>query len=372
MTGIICSGIVYDIKNLWFDKSSYYYKSSLKFWDRLIITFLKITALLCYSSGRLKNEFQDFQSKTLNVDISAENYKEAFLIPTKQEIWEKTTVVVVVPIYLTSKNSLLQARAVLKCLARQTISPVSVVVVDDASPFKYEFKDIYPNDSTDSYIKIIYEKLEKNGGPGNARNHGINIAFTLNPVLIMFTDMDCQPFQSWVESAIEYFENNRHEYGNCMILSGLTKSLGDTHFDLYHDLFGTLNGLYLPSDQSLLYGTTCNLCVPTLLLKAITFDGDFRRASFEDVEFCIRARKLFNAKTLFVDKMRIHHDFAYIFTTDKKWWKSLNAFKDNYIRFGRLFQKYGEWEPLMLAKHYEYNSWRVGLDVIHHRYLNQL
>ncbi|CAG8585493.1 7460_t:CDS:2 [Diversispora eburnea] len=368
MTGAIYSGIIYDIKNLWFDKSSYYYNSSLKLWDRLIITFLKITALLCYSNGRFKNEFQELQSKTLNVDMSAENYKETFLIPIEQEFREKTTVVVVVPIYLTSKNSLLQARAVLKCLAGQTISPMAVVVVDDASPFQYEYEEIFPTDSTDSYINIIYIKLEKNGGPGNARNHGINVAFTLNPVLIMFTDMDCQPFQFWVESAIEYFENNRQKYGNCMILSGLTQSLGDTHFDLYHDLFGTLNGLYLPSDESLLYGTTCNLCAPTQLLKAMTFDEDFQKASFEDVEFCIRARKLFNTKTLFVEKMKIYHDFAYISIIDKKWWKSLNAFKDNYIRFGRLFQKYGEWEPLMLAKHYEYNSWRVGLDVIH---LNQ-
>src|SRR5690242_8301601 len=113
MTGVIYSGIIYDIKILWFDKSSYYYKSSLKFWDRLIITFLKITALLCYSNGNFKNEFHGLQSKTLNVDMSAENYKEAFLIPTIQESWEKTTVVVVVPIYVTSKNSLLQARTVL-------------------------------------------------------------------------------------------------------------------------------------------------------------------------------------------------------------------------------------------------------------------
>lgn len=184
----------------------------------------------------------------------------------------------------------------------------------------------------------------------------------------MFTDMDCQPFESWIESAIKYFEDNRHKQGNCMILSGLTQTLGDTYFDLYHDLFGTLNGLYLPSGESLLYGTTCNLGVPVQILKAINFDDDFKKASFEDVEFCIRAMKQLNAKILHVEKMRIYHDFAYISTTDKGWWKSLNVFKDNYRRFCRLFQKYGEWEPLMFVKHYEYSSWRSGLDAVH---LNQ-
>lgn len=58
---------------------------------------------------------------------------------------------------------------------------------------------------------------------------------------------------------------------------------------MYHDVFGTLNGRSLP-DRSLLYGCTCNLSIDTTIVN-IMFDESFPLASFEDVEFCVRARK---------------------------------------------------------------------------------
>ena len=54
-------------------------------------------------------------------------------------------------------------------------------------------------------------------------------------------------------------------------------------------MWGTLNGRLL-KDGSLLYGCTCNLSLSLAVVDA-TFDASFPAAAFEDVEFCVRARK---------------------------------------------------------------------------------
>ncbi|CAG8574047.1 14595_t:CDS:2 [Acaulospora morrowiae] len=354
--------IYHGLKALWFNKSSYCYHLPLRFWDRLVITFLKITALIFYYSNWKFEENQDTQLKLLSIGMSVEEFKEKFLVLRNDErkIWKNTTVAVVVPIYLTSKTSLSQTRAMLECLATQTILPVVVVVIDDASPFEYKFDEICPS----TFITIMYEKLKVKVGLSSARSHGIKIAFEADPSLIMFTEMNCRPCESWIESAIEHFEKNRKERGCCMILSGLTSPLGETYFDLYHFIFGTSNGLYVPSDKSLLYGLTCNLCVPVQILNAINFDEDFKDGVFGDVEFCIRARKLFDAKPWLVERMRVHYDFAYL-PPDMGLWKPFTHSIENYVMFCLQFRKYGEWEPLLLAKHNEYSSWKSGLHAIH-------
>lgn len=60
--------------------------------------------------------------------------------------------------------------------------------------------------------------------------------------------------------------------------------------DIFHDLHGTLNGR-VTRHTSMLYGCTCNLSI-TAAAVPLDFDEAFRAAAFEDVEFCVRARKL--------------------------------------------------------------------------------
>ena len=52
---------------------------------------------------------------------------------------------------------------------------------------------------------------------------------------------------------------------------------------------GTLNGRRV-SDGSLLYGCTCNMSISAAAVS-IALDTSFPAAAFEDVEFCVRARK---------------------------------------------------------------------------------
>ena len=70
---------------------------------------------------------------------------------------------------------------------------------------------------------------------------------------------------------------------------------------------GTLNGRRL-EDGSLLYGCTCNLSV-NVAAADIAFDASFPAAAFEDVEFCVRARKRGISLTYAGDAV-VSHDYT--------------------------------------------------------------
>ena len=74
---------------------------------------------------------------------------------------------------------------------------------------------------------------------------------------------------------------------------------------MFHDVCGTLNGRMF-KDGSMLYGCTCNLSI-ALDLVPLSFDESFRSASFEDVDFCVCARKRGIPVTYNKDAIVRHH-----------------------------------------------------------------
>ncbi len=110
----------------------------------------------------------------------------------KQASIRMTKVSVVIPTY----NQARWIGRTLEALANQTRLPDQVVVVDDGS--------------TDDTVKVV-EALAKrtpyavdlvqqqNGGPGSARNRGIEVA---TGDVVAFTDSDAVPRSTWLETAI--------------------------------------------------------------------------------------------------------------------------------------------------------------------------
>ena len=109
------------------------------------------------------------------------------------------------------------------------------------------------------------------------------------------------------------------------------------------------NGMPLPVVQlnpelsDALYIPTCNMAVTTCTLVAVGgFDETFPSAAFEDVEFCVRARKL-GSKVWVASRdacSGLHHAYAV-----------------SWAGFSSQFHRYGRAHPLMLAKHPEYEDW---------------
>ncbi|CAG8443304.1 10312_t:CDS:2 [Ambispora gerdemannii] len=288
-------------------------------------------------------------------------------------------VAVVIPMHLNEKKSKTRMKRLLEQLAWQTRVPNIVVVVDDCSPYHYKDSEILPDDYE---LDVKIEKLKARMGFAFARNRGIEIVSNYcSPSMILFTEDNCLPDVKWIECALEAYDTRKKQHGlENFLLCGQTRAIGNTLFDFYHNISGTLNGRFLPHhNNSLLYGTLVNFAAPFSVINRIRFDDSFNEGAFDDVEFFVRARE-FEVKTWPVPDMFVNYNFGYSGggSNDIKYfnslsnvdgvleeqeeeeeesvasWKSLVYFCRNYIMFVRLFRKYGVWYPLMLARHPEF------------------
>ena len=176
------------------------------------------------------------------------------------------------------------------------------------------------------FEKLEIIGLEEDKGPAKARNVGIERALGADMDLIVFMDDDVvspnnNAFKSVCDKAVRsrgiYFPKIESYYSTC--------------FDLFHDLDGTLNGVYEPGTnlKSLVYGTTCVMIAPTFIFcDGLRFDEDFPLAAGEDIDFCIRARAN-GVKVVPVDDLVVKHDFGYRESNN-----SLTKFVSRFVRYG--------------------------------------
>jgi GT2 family glycosyltransferase len=233
-------------------------------------------------------------------------------------------VVVVVPAYLRRPHEPAQlARCAAAVLAQPAVD--RLVVVDDGSPL--------PAPPLGERAEL--HRLPANAGPAAARNRGVDRALELGATAVLFTDVDCVPDPEWAGALVEALgEAGRVAAG------GVTRSLGATLLDRYHDFAGTLNGRWsLPGREALLNANTCNMGVRAAALGPVRFDERFPSAAGEDFEFCHRLRGL--GTIGFATRAVVRHDFAYGSTR-----RGLPA-------FWALFRRYGEADPLLWEKHPE-------------------
>ena len=143
-------------------------------------------------------------------------------------------------------------------------------------------------------------------GPAVARNIGIMLALRTSSDIIAFLDDDCRPDPLWTYDIVKSFM--------CMpeasLLSGMTRSTGNTEYDKRHDREGTLNGRRFRGEDFLLYGPTCNLAITRKVAESILFDESYPDAACEDVDYCMKA--LLNGfKICHAPTMNVAHDYGY-------------------------------------------------------------
>jgi GT2 family glycosyltransferase len=195
---------------------------------------------------------------------------------------------------------------------RQSRPFTKVFVVDDASPYPYEFNY--------DFAELI--RLSDNGGPAKARNVGIDLSLSLGARNLMFTDHDCVLDGGWHESMSSFLEDTR--FGAA---GGMTYSFGKTIYDYYHNVNGTLNGKWLlPEKQELWYMPSLNFAMKAEVARDFRFDEAFPTAAGEDVDLCLRLRSKY--KIGFCRKAKLWHDYGY------------NGILSGLLRFIKLFMKY--------------------------------
>ncbi|CAG8444321.1 5141_t:CDS:2 [Ambispora leptoticha] len=371
-----------DIKQLIWPSSSTII-CTLSFWQRLVLIFLKLSAFFAYNSARLPQFLGGSGYPTENVDIIQPYLPDKMLSPQRDESGDGKKldkVAVVIPMHLNEERSKTRMKRLLEQLAWQTCVPNIVIVVDDCSSCQYQDSEILP-ENYELAVKI--EKLKKRVGFAFARNRGIDIASKhYSPTMVLFTEIHCLPDIKWIEHALEAYDTRKRQRGfDRFLLCGQTRAIGNTLFDFYHNINGTLNGRFLPHhDFSMLYGTFVNFAAPLPVVSRIRFDDGFSEGAFDDVEFFVRARE-FEVKTFPIPDMMVNYDFGYWGSdnNDIKYtvnnvngvledqeegeeqtvarWKEFVYFCRNYVMFFRLFRKFGVWHPLMLAKHPEFTNY---------------
>lgn len=240
----------------------------------------------------------------------------------RQELPQAPHVVVIVPARNTSARHTAMLDRLLGLLASQTY-PADTVVIDDASPF----------DIQDERCHVLRNQQRR--GPAASRNLGIAWALGRGADVVFMTDADCMPDRTWIEAGLDHFRANPYAH----ILSGNTVAAGETWFDRYHEINGTLNGRRLRGTDQLLYGPTCNLAMRRVVLESLKFDEAFPYAACEDIEFCCRCGDA-GFLILLNRQMQVRHDFGY------RRWRPLH----NVRAFLRLFRKYAGSETILLDR----------------------
>jgi GT2 family glycosyltransferase len=244
-----------------------------------------------------------------------------------------TGLAVVVPAYARGLNDVEELRATLEALAKQTVVPEAVLIVDDASPV-----DLSPAlDDWPHAGRLAHIRMKQNTGPAGARSVGLRLLRSWaagRRLVICLTDSDAVPHGRWCEAMLEaqgLFPG---------IFCGPTLSLVDSHVGRFHDHFGNLNGRWRWEDQPavLLYACTCNFSIDTSAVKLQEFDPIFSRAGFEDIEFCWRARKSLGVLTRYCEGAHVYHEYD----------RGLSGLY-------KQFWKYGNTEPIMAWMHPDFS-----------------
>ncbi len=265
------------------------YLKTLKYWSNKLSNrehkgaFLvtKCLEFIAYNYGKY---FRSYQPRIDN-DATIEN--------TENSATDYSKIAVIIPFHVTDLTGKDKLQRLFNSIAKQTVHPSLVVAVDDCSPLQF-----------DTPSEIIRIRLKSKSGAAKARNTGLDYAIQNKCGVIAFTDSDCVADNGWIEAI-----GNSFSSGNTHLLSGMTKSFGKTWLDKYHDINGTLNGRKF-SDNTLLYGPTCNFAISAELAASIRFSESFPAASGEDIEFCIQAISK-GFKITYNNKMIIYHDYGY-------------------------------------------------------------
>jgi len=232
--------------------------------------------------------------------------------------------VLIVPVYIKKIKEIAMLRKLVS-LVENDPGIDHVIIVDDCSPLKY---DLHP------YVKIGREqiKLRSNRGPAHARNIGIERSFELGATNLFFTDHDCELMPGWGMAFENFLANNPYS-----IAGGITLSAGNTILDRYHNINGTLNGRLVIGKDELLYAPSCNLAMRACVSMDFRFDESFPNAAGEDVDFCLRARNMYNIGLC--REAVVHHNWGYRSTIS------------GLPKFVQTFSKYKAANSLLRSKH---------------------
>lgn len=158
-------------------------------------------------------------------------------------------------------------------------------------------------------------RMERNGGPGKARNAGLRAA---RGEVVLFTDTDCVVDTGWMRALVSALSLENKVVGS----GGSVKPLSTASiFARYNTVNATLEPFYL-SPEPPVYLVTCNCAYLRAPLLAVGgFAEDVRVPGGEDIAASIR---LFHEgyRFCYVPEARIWHDYRETFVKFIRTWRN--------------------------------------------------
>ena len=167
-------------------------------------------------------------------------------------------------------------RTILDCVQacqRQTLAPLEIIVVDDGSS-----DGPYPQISGLDGVSVL---RQQNMGPAAARNYGARIA---RGDIIAFTDADCIPRETWLESLANVLADD----SSCASVGGIY-GIANPHSWLARAVHEEIRDRHSRFGETVDFLGSFNLAVRRKAFLGVGgFDSAFRHASGEDNDLSYR------------------------------------------------------------------------------------
>lgn len=220
---------------------------------------------------------------------------------------------IIIPTYNRSDNLEETLNAYLKQTSPELIE--EIIIIDDGSENVHKQKN---ENIIDNFKKIVSFKIkyyyQKNKGPAEARNYGINIA---SAYLILLTGDDIVPHCDMVKE--HYFYHEKIDFiKNVCVLGRISWPIGKrvTPFMKYINENGLQFGYSIIDDVNDVpynFFYTSNISIHrSFLLEDKLFDTEFPYAAWEDIELAYRMKK--RGLKIVYNKNAIgyhHHDITF-------------------------------------------------------------
>ena len=170
-----------------------------------------------------------------------------------------------------------------------------VIVVDDCSVNLGEFDTLKKN-----FPDVRFIHLEKNVGPGQARNEGARFA---QGEILLYLDSDTELVSGGIDLLIDF----ARKHPDIKIFSGWDSPvpLNSGFFPRFKALFMVVGAPNTDADVSFIAGR-CFAIDKEVMIESGGFNAEYKGADVEDFEFGYRLRRKYG-EIRYLNGLRVHH-----------------------------------------------------------------
>ena len=204
-----------------------------------------------------------------------------------------------------------------------------VIVVDDCSDNPGEFDTLKIN-----FPDVRFVHLEKNVGPGQARNEGAKVA---QGEILLYLDSDTELVPGGIDLLIEFARN----HPDIKIFSGWDSPipLNPGFFPRFKALFMIVGAPKADADVSFIAGR-CFAIKKEVMLESGGFKSEYKGADVEDFELGYRLRRKYG-KIRYLSGLRVHHRYPSLWKQFKLYFKRIRMWIDLRASMGGFDDSFG-------------------------------